>query len=131
MGAALAAVSVASGKAPPDIPAKLSELRNKAIHAGEYPSAKDAEWACLEVERIVREFEALLEASAPPLGDRLPYAAAVAAAAFAQWHKDHPGEAPRAHLSAQLACVLAPGIKVPAVGRLRDYREGNREHNRL
>ena len=54
--AALALACLESGRAPPRIPNRLNELRNKAVHAGAYPCDKDAKWACIEVERLVCGF---------------------------------------------------------------------------
>jgi hypothetical protein len=65
LGAALAVVSVLSGKAPPVFDQKLSNFRNDAVHAGKYPSKEDATWAVFEVARIVMEFDDLLGEVAP------------------------------------------------------------------
>ncbi len=69
LGAAFAVASIVSGRKPPKFESKLAQLRNRAIHAGEYPSEDDAEWAHLEVERIVLELENMLDEGA---GNREP-----------------------------------------------------------
>jgi hypothetical protein len=61
IGAALALACVTSGQNPPKIPTELNEIRNKAIHVGVYPSDEDAEWACLEVEKLVNTLRQQLE----------------------------------------------------------------------
>jgi hypothetical protein len=65
LGAAFAVAAVVSGKPPPKFDSKLSKLRNRAVHAGEYPTAEEAEWAAFEVERIVATLTEMLNEVAP------------------------------------------------------------------
>jgi hypothetical protein len=63
IGAARATFSVLSGKpAPTWSPDKTTNVRNEAIHAGQYPTAKAAEILCVELVRVIVEFEEVLTA---------------------------------------------------------------------
>ncbi len=63
MGAALATVAVVSSQAPPKIDTeKTTSLRNRAVHAGDYPKDPEAEAMCLEIERLIYECELRMEA---------------------------------------------------------------------
>jgi hypothetical protein len=63
IGAALAVASVIADGPPPTFRPELARIRNAAVHVGEYPTPQEAEWLILEVERLVREFEAILDAA--------------------------------------------------------------------
>lgn len=65
LAAALTAVSIRTGLPPPSFDTKLAVLRNRAVHAGQYPTGEDTEWAVLEVERIVTTIDDMLTNAAP------------------------------------------------------------------
>ncbi|WP_394845221.1 hypothetical protein LZC95_50360 [Pendulispora brunnea] len=65
IGAALAVVSVVSGKAPPHFDRSLSEIRNDAIHAGIYPDREAAEEMIFRIATLILEFESLLNKTFP------------------------------------------------------------------
>lgn len=58
LGAALATVSIVSSRPPPKIVADATtNLRNRAVHSGHHATDQEAEAMCLEIERLVGEFE--------------------------------------------------------------------------
>lgn len=122
MGAALAAIAVRSGSAPPKVPSKLQELRNKATHAGEYPAPQDAEWAVLEVARIVADFEALFAKS--PKAGTVTYAEASSVLIHIAQRERHP-DVVRSTIYVPL--VLDASGASPSIGaadRLKEYQSG-------
>lgn len=63
IGAARAAASLATGKPAITWSEKdTTAVRNRAIHAGAYPSEEEAEKLCLEVGRVILAFEDALDA---------------------------------------------------------------------
>lgn len=120
LGAGFAVASVVSGQPPPKFPTKLAQLRNHAVHAGEYPTQKEAEWAITEVERIVTSIDDLLTAAAP---DRNPtFRLAAQVADFPSQDSDSDG-AVTVGLSAVLSGASEPREK--AVERIARYRTGD------
>lgn len=120
LGAALAVASAVSGQAPPKFNDKLSALRNRAVHAGEYPTPKEAEWGIAEVERIVTSIDDLLTLAAPNRNP--PFRLAVQIADFPV--HDHESDG---HLTIGLSAVLS-GVSEPrekATERIARYREGD------
>jgi hypothetical protein len=61
IGAALAVISVVSGGAPPKLKSDLQNIRNDAVHAGRYPTQKNAEFVIFEVESVVVAMEEALD----------------------------------------------------------------------
>ena len=63
LGAALAVISLIDGQPPPKVdPRKTTELRNRSVHAGYYPTDAEAEALCVEISRIISEFDRRFEA---------------------------------------------------------------------
>ena len=125
LGAAFAVASVVSGKPPPKFNSKLARLRNEAIHAGHYPSAEDAKWAILEVERIVTELDELLGQVDPDRDP--PFRLAVEMVDFPR-----TGQA-NFHTTLLFSAVLS-GVTKPREtvdSRLARYRNGELENIRL
>jgi hypothetical protein len=65
LGAALAVASVVANRPPPKFESRLAQLRNRAVHAGEYPAPEDTEWAIFEVERMITGIDDMLTSAAP------------------------------------------------------------------
>jgi hypothetical protein len=127
-GAALALAAALSGKAPPKIPSKLSELRNEAVHAGNYPTDKQAEDACLAIEKLVVEFRQLVpqafDEGTPPIFSRFGMALLL------ESRRRALGTRPQVQttsysLSTVLATDATPGART-ATDRLKEYRSGDR-----
>ncbi|WP_437625457.1 hypothetical protein [Sorangium sp. So ce1151] len=126
LGAAFAVAAVVSGKSPPKFDSKLSKLRNRAVHAGEYPTAEEAEWAAMEVERIVTTLMDMLNEAA---SDRDPsFRLAVSMV-------DFPVVEPRpvASMSLGLGAVLSEATtpRETVRRRLERYRNGELRNIRL
>lgn len=119
LAAALTAVSVRTGRPPPSFDTKLSGLRNKAVHVGQYPTAEDTEWAVLEVERIVTTIDDMLTDAAP---NRDP--SFREAVDWTDFRGTLPGTS--GHVSMSFSAVLS-GTRQPresATARLARYRSG-------
>lgn len=117
--AGLAAVAVQTRSAPPNFDTKLSGLRNRAVHAGQYPTPDEAEWAILEVERLVTTIDDMLTAAAP---DRDP--SFREAVEWTDFRGSQPGTA--GHVSLSFSTVLS-GTMLPRESvrrRLERYRSG-------
>jgi hypothetical protein len=61
LAAALATASLVSALPPPKVDQKkTTEFRNRAVHAGYYPNEAEAETMCIQVEKLIYEFERCL-----------------------------------------------------------------------
>ncbi len=97
MGAARAAASLASGEPPPVWKDKITtEVRNRAVHGGVYPTVEIAEALCSEVVRVILEFERML--NIPPNANApVSFHHAVYAEELQELHKKHPNANPTFH----------------------------------
>ncbi|XXT17962.1 hypothetical protein WME94_47815 [Sorangium sp. So ce429] len=126
LGAAFAVAAVVSGRAPPKFESELAALRNRAVHAGEYPTAERAEWAVLEVERVVTTLDDMLDAVAPTRDPSFRLAVSMV---------DFPVLTPQpaGQMTVGFSAVLSGGTKpretVP--NRLARYRSGELRNLRL
>jgi hypothetical protein len=120
LGAALAVTSVVSGQPPPKFSTKLAGLRNRAVHAGEYPTKAEAEWGVTEVERIITSIDDMLTAAVPDRNP--PFRTAVQIADFPAHDHSSAG-----HVTVGFSAVLS-GLSQPresAANRMSRYRDGD------
>lgn len=118
-GAALVVASMASGRTPPKIPTKLHEIRNNAAHEGEYPTEEKAEWACMQVARIVWELGAMPR---PQHDD--PFFHALVAERLPSIQAQAPGHQMSVMLMTVLGSIGTRSDPEVAKVRLDDYRDG-------
>jgi len=133
LGAALATVSLVSSRPPPKINEGITTaLRNRAVHAGHHPNDAEAEDMCVEIERVISEFEDLLTSSA---NDRDPSYWDAAITEEIQATIDLRGwKGFPAAIGRELDTVLArarSGVptKVSAQERLAEYRKNSTGDN--
>jgi hypothetical protein len=89
LGAACAVASLASGRPPPKWDTnKTTQLRNKAVHAGEYPTVAEAEELCVEVARVILEFLQILDSDCVNPGSYDGKVFGEAATLFRELHPD-------------------------------------------
>jgi len=126
LGAALAIISVMTGAPPPRFDAdRTTKLRNRAVHAGYYPTEPEAEALCVEVERTVSEVDKRFEAI--PCVNQMTYWEAAINEEIASLRerlgvRDLPTVL--AHFGTVLASNRAPNRSTGTLERtIRQYRE--------
>jgi hypothetical protein len=124
--AAFAVISLMTGKAPPRFkPDLTSKIRNKAVHAGYYPTEPEAERLCLEVESIVSEFDKRFEAITC-VNERTYWEAAIAEETASLRERLKVSDLPtvHAHFGTALASNRAPNRSTFTLqDTIKQYRE--------
>jgi hypothetical protein len=126
LGGALATVSIVSRRPPPKVnEEKTTALRNRAVHAGVHPSDDDAAAMCLEIERLISEFEECLAVhpceNSQPYWDALVHEEAQAVIAKRGW----VGLPTLTRIGATVLAMTRPPLrnKYSAAERIATYRK--------
>jgi hypothetical protein len=123
IGAARAAASLVSARKAPEWKAEsTTNIRNKAIHAGEYPTADEAERLCIELASTIRDFEAAL--GAQPSANQSPFHQAVRLEEERVFREQNPGINPSFSAGPEIFDFAQTTTPRPTVeGRIAEYRK--------